>query len=384
MTADIRPQRRPRRHPIAKMYYRLRMRRDTPRQRALAVLMGVTVGCSPLFGLHLPMCIVLAKIMGVSAVTAYLASYVNNPFVAPFTLYLSLGVGHWLFTGEWPTLLLDHAHATSVWYLGRDVLMGSLIVGLTLGALLAGLVYRFSSRHEERVSLTRRLTEATARRYLDTGIFNWEFVHGKLKLDTLYLGLLKAAILPHEGRLLDLGCGRGIVLAMLETARRMYASGEWQPSYPPPPSKLKLSGVDACAQDIATARSALDASAELRVANLEEYQPSPSEAVLLLDVLHYLRPHQQRALVARITAALSPGGVLLIREADADAGIRFALTRIAERIHAAGRSHSRQCFHYRGKAAWVRLLEDHGFKVKTHFISRGTPFANTLFEAYRV
>jgi uncharacterized protein (DUF2062 family) len=57
---------------------------------------------------------VLAKIAGVSAVTVYLASYANNPLVAPFTLYLSLGVGRWLLTGEWPQLRLDYAHGTGV------------------------------------------------------------------------------------------------------------------------------------------------------------------------------------------------------------------------------------------------------------------------------
>jgi hypothetical protein len=99
------------------------------------------------------------------------------------------------------------------------MLVGSLIVGLTLGGALAAIVYQFSSRHEERQMLRRRLVEAIARRYLDTGIFNWAFVRGKLWYDPLYLGLLKAGILPCGGRLLDLGCGRGILLAMLQNAK---------------------------------------------------------------------------------------------------------------------------------------------------------------------
>jgi hypothetical protein len=34
-----------------------------------------------------------ARLTGLNVVTIYIASYVNNPLVAPFTLYLGLAVG---------------------------------------------------------------------------------------------------------------------------------------------------------------------------------------------------------------------------------------------------------------------------------------------------
>jgi uncharacterized protein (DUF2062 family)/SAM-dependent methyltransferase len=380
MSTAVPSRRRPRRHPFAKAYYRLRTRRDSPRQKALAVLLGVTVGCTPLFGLHLPMCIVLARITGLSGVTAYLASYANNPLVAPFTLYLSLGIGRWLFTGDWPRLRLDYGHAAGVWDLGRDMLIGSVVVGLILGGALASIVYRFSSRHEERQLLAPRLSEAAARRYLDTGILNWEFVRGKLKHDPLYLGLLKHNILPREGRLLDLGCGRGILLAMLENARRLHASGEWQSDWPRPP-QLALSGVDARSGNVRIACRALGGGAEILAADLQAYQPPPCEVVALLDVLHYLPPEHQQGLIGRIGGALRPHGLLLIREADATRGLRFTITRLAERLCALCRGDWRHRYHYRGLREWTRLLESQGFTVKTRLMSKGTPFANVLIEA---
>lgn len=384
MSVAVPTRRRARRHPIAKAYYRLRTRRDTPRQKALAVLLGVTVGCIPLFGLHLPMCLVLARLTGVSGVTAYLASYVNNPLVAPFTLYLSLGVGRLLFAGDWPALRLDYGHVAGVWHLGRDMLVGSVMVGLTVGAALAAIAYRFSSRHEERQMLARRLSEAAARRYLDGGILHWEFARGKLRHDPLYLGLLKADVLPRAGRLLDLGCGRGILLALLESARKLHAKGEWQSDWPPPPSGLRLTGIDVSSATVTTARGALGGHADIRVEDLCAYAPPHCEAVTLLDVLHYVQRSQQEALIARVNAALRPDGLLVIREPDAGAGARFAMTRLAERLCALCRRHWRQRFYYRGVVEWTSLLESHGFAVKTRPMSAGTPFANVLIEARKL
>jgi uncharacterized protein (DUF2062 family) len=381
MTVDVRPRARPRRHPVAKAYYRLRTRRDSPRQKALAVWLGVIVGCTPLFGLHLPMCIVLARIAGLSGVTTYLASYVNNPLVAPFTLYLSVGLGRLLFTGEWPALRMGYVHAAGVWHLGRDMLVGSLIVGGVLGGALAAVVYRFSSTHQERHALDRRIVDATARRYLDAGIYNWEFVQAKLKLDPVYFGILRANILPREGRLLDLGCGRGLLLAMLDNARKLYERGEWRSDWPTPPLELRLSGVDCSQAIVAIARGALTTAAELRVEDLADYAPTSSEVITLLDVLHYMSPQHQSEVLTRASRALRPGGLLLIRDADADGGLRFMLTRIAERLAAWCRGEWRQRFHYRSAREWMKLLESQGLAARVRPMSKGTPFANVLIEA---
>jgi uncharacterized protein (DUF2062 family) len=381
MSIDVQRRARVRRGPLARTYYRLRTRRDSPRQQAGAVWLGVTIGCTPLFGLHLLMCIVFARLLGLSAVTTYLASYVNNPFVMPLTLYLSVGIGRWLFTGEWPVMRLDYAHAVGVWHLGRDILVGSLVVGLTLGGLLAALVYRFSSQHQARHALERRLIDTIARRYRNADLFDWEFVQAKLKRDPLYFGLLKADLLPRAGRVLDLGCGRGILLALLTSAARLYASGQWRSDWPAPPTALTLAGVDASPANIAVARAALGNGVELRVADLRDYEPPAANVVLLLDVLHYLPAHRQPKMLARASAALEPGGMLLIRDADADAGLRFTLTRLAELAAAWCRGEWRPGFHYRGRAAWVGLLRAQGLIVETRDLSAGTPFANVLIVA---
>ena len=60
----------------------------------------------------------------------------------------------------------------------------------------------------------------------------------------------------------------------------------------------------------------------------------PCRVVLLFDVLHMLRPPEQETLLATVSAALEPGGVVLIREADASGGWRFAVVRFGNRVKA--------------------------------------------------
>lgn len=372
--------RRPARQALAEMHYRLRTERDTPVRKAGAVFIGVAIGCMPLYGLHLPLCIAFAKLAGVNRITTYLASHVNNPVAAPLIVYLEFGLGHWLFNGRWPVLGLDELSAIGFLNLGRDLAVGSLIVGCLLGGVLAFAALQVSrrSRHEP---LARRLIELTARKYLPTGIVNWEFVRGKLKYDPLYLDLLKTNILPWRGLLLDLGCGRGILLAALQTAETLDTNGEWRAGWPSPPRGLAMTGIDMRAEHIAAARAALRENVELRRDDLRTCPLPSCEALLLLDVLFYLAPGEQQDLIARAAGALSPGGLLLIREADADAGWRFILTRCAERLCALARGRWRQRHHYRGAHVWKRLLESHGLAVRLRPMSAGTPYSNVLFVA---
>ncbi len=77
-------------------------------------------------------------------------------------------------------------------------------IGMILGSILAVLVYRVNQPAGKH-TLAWQLIDDTARRYLDAGIFSWEFVRGKLKFDLLYLELLKAGILPRAGAFAGLG-----------------------------------------------------------------------------------------------------------------------------------------------------------------------------------
>src|SRR5204862_6951275 len=101
---------------------------------------------------------------------------------------------------------------------GRDLLTGSLILGLFLAPIL-GLAAYVIARRRERDPDWSALVEATALRYGHGSPFDWEFVRGKLRGDPVYRALLDRLAGFHGGRLVDLGCGRGIALALFHTAR---------------------------------------------------------------------------------------------------------------------------------------------------------------------
>ena len=197
----------------------------------------------------------------------------------------------------------------------------------------------------------------------------------------MYWAILYAQVLPQEGRLLDIGCGRGILLTLLDIARNLGDSTLAPPGWQPPGAHLELAGIELQASMAAVASQALGNAANIEVTSATAKPLPPARAMLLLDVLHYLTAAEQEILVARIADALEPGGILLVREADAALGTRFLLTRAAERFCALARGHWRQGFHFRSADAWQRLLEAAGLTVTERPMWAGTPYANRLLEA---
>ena len=357
---------------LGELHYRLRTEGGSPVRYAAAVALGTLIGCLPLYGAHLALCAGIAGLFGLNRLMTYLAAHINNPLTAPGLLALSFGVGHRLAHGRWPPLDAKELLHAGPWALGRDLFLGSIVLGVLLGIAAAGITWMVARRTRLDPAWDR-LTEATAKSFLASSQFDWEFVRIKLRRDPLYRSVLTRLESIASGRVVDLGCGRGIALALLATAE----TARGQATDPGP----EMIGVEARASTAATARTALGARAHIELADLSVYDPPPADAVLLLDVLHYLDDTVQRRLIALVARQLRPAGVLLVREPDAAAGVRFLVTRSTERLTAIARGGWRQRFHYRAAADWVGLFESHGLQVSTHPMSRGTPFANVLLEA---
>lgn len=366
---------------LRELLYRLRTEGGTPGRQAAAVALGVVIGCSPFYGFHLALCVIFARLLRLNRGLTYLAAHVSLPGLWPLLVFGEIQVGRWLRGAGRLPIRPAELRRLDPWQFGVDLLVGSAIVGVALAVPLALLTWR-TALARRKAPAVHDLIEATAYRYLGSGMFHWEFVRGKLRRDPVYLQILQRALLPQEGRLLDLGCGRGILLALLATARERLAGGLYPEGWPPP-SRLEMVGIETSLKAAAVARSALGAEAEIHTADLLDAPLPPARAALLLDVLHYLPAAAQEELLARMAAALAPGGLLLIRDADAAGGWRFAATRIQERASALARRHWRQRFHYRSALQWQRLLEATGFQVDLAPMAEGTPYANVLLVARR-
>jgi uncharacterized protein (DUF2062 family)/trans-aconitate methyltransferase len=370
-------------HRVRELLYRMRIEGDTPGRQAGAVALGVIIGCTPFYGLHLALSALFAKLLRLNIVLTYLAAHISLPGTLPFMIFGEIQIGRWLRGGGALPLHIAKLRGLEpweYWQFGIDLLVGSAVVGVTLAIPLALLTYRVAVARKKEPKV-HDLLEETAYRYLGNGMFDWELVRAKLRHDPVYLQVLRQGLLPSGGRLLDLGCGRGILMSLLVTARDRYNRELHPEGWAPPPADLKLHGIETRPKAARAARAALGDEARIDIADLNDSDLPSARTVLLLDVLHYLPAEAQEDLLRKITQALEPGGVLLIRDADADAGWRFTATRIQERACAMARRHWKQRFHYRSAQEWRRLLEDAGFTVDLQPMGMGTPYGNVLLTA---
>ncbi len=359
------------------LLYRLRTEGTSPRDQAIAVALGAFIGCTPLYGLHLFLCIGFSRLLRVNPALAYLASHVSLPGVWPFLTLAELEVGRRLRGESYLRIHFNSLREIDWRQAGIDLTLGTVVIGGVVAALL-GFFTLWASRKRQLNPELAALREEAARHYLETGMLHWEFVRGKLRHDPLYFSLLRQDFLPHDGLLLDLGCGRGIFFALLVAARDLSGREQYPPDWPPPPAHLTFHGIEARPKTAAAARQALGDRAVIETADLRTAELPTANAILLLDVLHYLAPAEQEAVLGKAAAALAPGGVLLLREADADAGWRFTAARLQERFSSMFRGHFRPRFHYRGAAEWKEMLSHHGLTVDVQPMGMGTPYANVL------
>jgi uncharacterized protein (DUF2062 family)/SAM-dependent methyltransferase len=366
---------------IRDLLYKLRTEGTAPKQQAGAVALGAFIGCSPFYGLHLALCIVFARLLRLNPALTYLAAHVSLPGVWPLLVIAEMETGRRLRGESYVQIHVADLRELGWRQVGWDLLIGSAVVGAAVAAVL-GLITYWAARRRQLHPGIEGLLEAAAKPYLEIGMMDWEFVRGKLRHDPIYFNLLRQGFLPPEGRLLDLGCGRGIVFSLLLAARERADQGIYPEDWPAPP-RLAFHGLEGRPKTAEVARRALGEAAGIDTADLRAAELPEADAILLLDVLHYLPAADQEDLIARIARALAPGGVLLIRDADADAGWRFTATRMQERFSALLRRDWRQRFHFRSAAEWKGLLEREGLAVETRPMAMGTPYANVLLAARR-
>jgi SAM-dependent methyltransferase len=108
---------------------------------------------------------------------------------------------------------------------------------------------------------------------------------------------------------------------------------------------------------------------------------SPADAIVILDVLHYMDYAAQVDLLRRVRAALAPGGILVMRVGDADGGLPFRFSAWMDTVVLLLRGHGWSRLYCRTITAWRALLSDIGFNTTAVPMSAGTPFANVMLIA---
>jgi SAM-dependent methyltransferase len=227
-------------------------------------------------------------------------------------------------------------------------------------------------------ALPAELLDAARAPYRLIGRFAYGFAHGKLAGDPAYRTILERGLLHGQRRVLDLGCGLGLLAAVLRAAERCSQDGRWPASWPAAPRGLSIHGIELMPRTVERARRALGGAAQIVQGDIRIAEFGTADAVVILDVLHYIEADAHRGLLERVRAALAPAGLLLLRVGDANGGLRFRIGQCCDQavMLARGQGWIRQ--HCRSLAQWRSLLRECGFDSQVLSMNEGTPFANVL------
>jgi uncharacterized protein (DUF2062 family)/SAM-dependent methyltransferase len=357
-----------------RIWRRLRGTRQSPSRVALAVAIGLFIGCLPLYGAHFLLCSLICVPFGLDLLLCYLVANISNPLVAPFLITLEVELGSLVTTGKHAAFTLARAKQTGflgfVWQAG----VGSVFVGSGLAALGAAIAYAVAGKSKDGtladsdadasddLAQLEAATLRTIERYRAAPVGDRIYVAAKLRSDPLTR--LLAALPGDFGSVLDAGAGRGQFGLLLLELGRCHA----------------LAGFDGDPRKVKVARLAARDSAHFEHRDLLALPEAEVDTLLLIDVLHYLPLHEQDELLGACTRVARSR--IVIRELDAVAGARNFVTRAGEWLtKLTGYNRGRSARHYRPASAIAAQLTRLGFSCDVQGASKGTPFGNVLVVA---
>lgn len=230
--------------------------------------------------------------------------------------------------------------------------------------------------------MMRPLVNTACEPYRKVGRFAYHFARAKLGTDPVYRSVLELGLLQGRSHILDLGCGQGLLAAWLRAARHVAETGQWPSRWAPAPRPRSTRGIELKVRDVARAVHALGTDCGISQGDIRCVSFGSPDAVVMLDVLHYMDAQAQEEVLRRVRAALPPGGLLLLRVGDASGGLRFRYSKVIDRIVTLCRGHAWLDIHCRSIGDWQKLLAECGFRAAPLPMSEGTPFANVLLVAH--
>jgi SAM-dependent methyltransferase len=208
--------------------------------------------------------------------------------------------------------------------------------------------------------------DRVALRYARGSRFQQGYVRSKLSSDPVCVRVLEEGLREPLGDVLDVGCGRGQLAALLleAGAARSVFGVDWDQG--------KIDLARACAEGL---------PARFEQGDFRTFELPACDTALLVDVLHYMTPEEQDAVLLR-TARAARSRVFL-RELDPDRGWRSAVTRFQETVTTGLGVNAGARLVFRPIAEYTRILEGEGYRVEIEPAWGGTPFSNVLVIARR-
>jgi SAM-dependent methyltransferase len=272
---------------------------------------------------------------------------------------------------QWPALLLimigvlPALAVNDVFAVGGAALAACLAVVVTAPRPLAAMPRTGLADAETALTRARRACQRLTPYWRHYGV-------AKLRYDPVYRQLAERT-LPW-GRVLDAGCGPGLVAAL--------AAARGEPAY---------CGIDLDETKLEAAADLLEQAGQPLVGDwrliraqlpLAQAPTMRFDTVLLIDVLHYWPAEQQEAVVQQLRGMLDAGGVLYLRDGVADAEGDTGAVGLGERFTTFfGLNPGGSGLHFLTEANMRALLERCDFRVDACDASGG---ANRLWRCTAV
>lgn len=166
----------------------------------------------------------------------------------------------------------------------------------------------------------RRPADPAARRALAAfaGAGGTDRFHVRARWWSCPFPLVEAAV-PRRGRVLEVGCGHGLLSLYLAASA----------------PERRVTGTDVDEGKLAVARAAaaaLGGDVRFLPATPGRLPEGPWDAVVIVDVLYLLGPAAAGDLLAAAAAALVPGGVVVVKETGHRPRWKWALSAVQERV----------------------------------------------------
>jgi 2-polyprenyl-3-methyl-5-hydroxy-6-metoxy-1,4-benzoquinol methylase len=175
-------------------------------------------------------------------------------------------------------------------------------------------------------------------------------------------------LLPHEGRILDVGCGFGLFAGYFGQTQRART----------------IVGIDPDAKRVdqarAVARTLGHDHHEFYVGTAENGLPDGVfDAVYVLDVMHHLAESEQVPVLESFVKRLRPGGVLIMKDVTTEPYGQLLFTEVLDRAMIGMKAP----LHYRHHAEWEGILKGMGLATRVVRVPDILPYPHVVLTARR-
>jgi SAM-dependent methyltransferase len=227
----------------------------------------------------------------------------------------------------------------------------------------------------------KSLVQSAVAPYTQAGRFATGFAKGKLSGDPVFTEILQRGLIRSGSKVVDIGCGQGLLSAWLLAAEKSAQQGKWPSEWHSAPTNVRVRGIELMSADVERARHAFagqEERFEFVVGDMRTSEFGKAQTAVILDVLHYVPYDDQDKVLIRVREALAPKGLLILRVGDAAGGLGFKMSNWVDNVVMFARGHRLPRLYCRSVTEWIETLTRLGFTVEPKAMSQGTPFSNVL------